>query len=536
MALQETPRFKFPYPGSTAESWWEVFQDFATSIDTAMLGGLEANAWTFVALPEATIEAVGGGYQLRLLGPCIALSRTYQTQVAIGYASPLALVPGWVVGVRVVSGARAAATTALELRQNGVPIEADYRVLGYVRADCSIAWWNASVLAPGETRPLFAFAGGGGGEVSVRRPAVLAIVAPTVAPPVGPTVGDRYILDYAAAPVHAGWGVGALVNDIAEWSGTAWLLEHAVEGRAAYVRADLLDAVFLNDPVLLHWCWKLQRGGGSLQEAYDLGNEIVIPDGGAPVTVTNDDATGHAFQLGGTGTRDVYSDGVLAVTAGTTLDVDATGALGVTSEADVTISAGTTLDLTADGAIGVTAGGALALKAYDELTLEDGRYTGGFGPVTTLPMTNTGVLDFIFSCSSLIDAINKAYIGAGSICWSGVTGSATPTEIFLGGVPTTRYALTGNSVTSFALTAVAREAITNKTKVWEIRAVATRTLTGVSSWVRVTPTYTVIDQTDSSGGTADWDIALAINDGDDTMRVTVTGQAGLAIGWAVYNK
>jgi hypothetical protein len=151
-------------------------------------------------------------------------------------------------------------------------------------------------------------------------------------------------------------------------------------------------------------------------------------------------------------------------------------------------------------------------------------------------MTNTGVLDFIFACSSLIDAINKAYIGAGSLCWSGVTGSNTPTEIFLGGVSSTRYALTGNSVTSFALTAVAREAITDKTKVWEIRAVATRTLTGVSSWVRVTPIYTVVDQTDASGGTADWDIALAINDGDDTMRVTVTGQAGLAIGWAVYNK
>jgi hypothetical protein len=504
MSRQETPRFKLPYPTDTAQSWWETFQDFALSIDTTFLGVMEGNAWAFVALPEATIEAAGGGYQLRLLGPCVVASRTFQSYLTIAHATPLALTPAWMVVARVTSGAKASAETALELWQNGVPVNPDYRVLGCVLDDYSIAWWNASVLAPGETRQLFAFAGGGGGEVSVRRPGVLAIVDPTAAPPVGPTVGDRYILDYAAAPVHAGWGAEALVNDIVEWTGTAWEHEHAVEGWAAYVRADLLDAVFLNDPDLLHWRWKLQRGGGSLQEAYDLGHEIVIPDGGEPVKVTNDDATGHALQLGGTGTRDVYSDAALAVAAGTTLDL--------------------------------TAGGAMALKADGELTLEDGRYTGGFGPVTNLPMTNTGVLDFIFACSSLIDAINKAYIGAGSLCWSGVTGSNTPTEIFLGGVPTTRYALTGNSVTSFALTAVAREAITDKTKVWEIRAVATRTLAGVSSWVRVTPTYTVVDQTDASGGTADWDIALAINDGDDTMRVTVTGQAGLSIGWAVYNK
>jgi len=523
VARQETPRFRFPYPGSTAESWWEVFQDFATSIDTTMLGVMEANAWTFVVLPEATVEGDGGGgYQLRLLAPCIALSRTYQTQLTIANAAPLALVPGWVVVVRVASGARTAASTALELRQNGVPLDPDYRVLGYVQADCAIVWWNASTLAPGETARLFAHAGGGDAEWAkglssdggttyvsmakavydhlaignIRQPKVLAIVDPTLPPPGSPPTGARYILDYATGAVHGGWGTGALINDIVQWSGTAWEHEHAVEGWSAYVRADLLDAVFLNDPDLLHWRWKLQRGGGSLQEAYDLGNEIVIPDGGGAVKVTNEDAAGHALELGGTGQRDLYSA----------------------------------------GALDVTAVGPLAVKSDDELTLEDGRYTGGFGPVTTLPMTNAGVLDFVFACSSLVDAINKAYIGAGSLCWSGVTGGATPTEIFLGGVPTTRYALTGNSVTSFALTAVAREAITNKTKVWEIRAVATRTLTGVASWVRVTPTYTVVDQTDASGGTADWDLALAINDGDDTMRVTVTGQAGLSIGWAVYNK
>jgi hypothetical protein len=162
MARQETPRFKFPYPSSTAESWWETFQDFALSIDTTMLGTMEANAWTFVALPEATVESDGGGgYQVRLLGPCVVASRTYQTYVTIDHATPLGLVPGWLIVVRVASGARAAATTVLELRQNGVPIDPDYRVLGYVQDDASIVWWNASVLAPGDSRRLFSHVSSG---------------------------------------------------------------------------------------------------------------------------------------------------------------------------------------------------------------------------------------------------------------------------------------------------------------------------------------------------------------------------------------
>jgi len=156
MARQETPRFRFPYPGSTAESWWETFQDFATSIDTAMLGVLEGNAWAFVTLPQATIEAAGGGgYQLRLLGPCVVASRTFQSYLTIAHATPLALTPGWMIVARVTNGAKASAETALELWQNGVPVNPDYRVLGYVLDDCSIAWWNASVLAPGETRRWF---------------------------------------------------------------------------------------------------------------------------------------------------------------------------------------------------------------------------------------------------------------------------------------------------------------------------------------------------------------------------------------------
>jgi hypothetical protein len=144
--------------------WWEVFKDLADGIDAAMLGVMEANAWTFAALPDATIESDGGtGYQLRLRGPCIAVSRTFQTFVTVEYATPLSLTPGWMIVLPVTSGGRASSVASLVLQQNTVPINPDYRVLGYVNADYSITWWNASVLAVGEERALFAFAGGGGG-------------------------------------------------------------------------------------------------------------------------------------------------------------------------------------------------------------------------------------------------------------------------------------------------------------------------------------------------------------------------------------
>ena len=552
MSNKTTPRFQLPYPGDTAESWWDVFDDFATAVDSTMLSLMEANAWTFLALPSATIESDGGtGYQLRLLADCVMASRTYQAHLTIDSDVVLALTPQWLVVVRVPSGAVASATVALELWQNGVPVNPDYRVLGHINADYSITWWNASVLSVGDTLRLFTqvatmaddalwargLSSDGGttnnstavqvythrtdasihrvindGTVTttslwssdkintmlagagIRRPFVLDILDPTAAPPGSPTVGDRYILDYSASPVNAGWGVGAAVNDIVEYTATGWTHEHAVEGWRAYERADLVDALFVNDG---HWQWELQFGGGPLQDAYDKGNEIIIPDGGSPVLITNNHADGHALQVGGSGLRDIYSGGALAMEAV----------------------------------------GALALRSTGgELTLDDTRFAGSLGPAGSLPLTNSGVTDFIFPCSSLVDAINKAYTGPGAIVWSGTTSTNAPTEIFIGGVASTRYTLAGVSVTSLSLTAVAFEATTAAAKVWEIRGVVVLNATGTSSFVRLTPTYSVIDQTDASGGTNDWAIAMTVDDTDDTVRVTVTGKTGANIGWAVYSR
>jgi hypothetical protein len=228
-------------------------------------------------------------------------------------------------------------------------------------------------------------------------------------------------------------------------------------------------------------------GGGSLQVSYGLGNEISLTSG-VPVKITNNYAASAAIEISGTGRREIHSDDDIV--------------------------------LASDG----------------ETYFADGGYTGTQGPDGYIPLTDSGARDFTFPCSSLVDAINKAYIGSGgNFNWSGTTTNDTPTEIFVGGVASARYTLTADSTTYLSLSVIARDNINNRSKVWEVKAVAQRPSVSAADWVRLTPTYTVIDQTDPSGGTNDWNIILSINDPDKTVRVTVTGQTSCTIQWAVLN-
>jgi hypothetical protein len=116
--------------------------------------------------------------------------------------------------------------------------------------------------------------------------------------------------------------------------------------------------------------------------------------------------------------------------------------------------------------------------------------------------------------------------------WSGQTEDATVTELFLGGITNTRYTLQANSTTVFQLLCVARDGVSNKSKVWEIKAVAQRDGSNNSALVG-TPSYTVIAQSDLSGGTDDWDIAVAVNDSTETFRVSATGATSTTIAWTI---
>jgi hypothetical protein len=222
-------------------------------------------------------------------------------------------------------------------------------------------------------------------------------------------------------------------------------------------------------------------GAGSLQDAYDGGALITIPVGGDPVGIQNEQAGQAALRLSGTGPQRIEADA--------------------------------------------------------ELELADGSYAGVEGPPDAVPLSSTGARDFIFPCSSLIDGINQAYLSAGAVAWSGQTSNDTPAEIFVGGVPSERHAMPEGSTTAFQLTAIARDNVGNRSKVWTITAVAQVSIGGTPSWVSVaSPAYAVVDQSDSSGGTDDWDIAVALNTPDRTFRVTVTGQTSTTIQWAVFRR
>jgi hypothetical protein len=118
--------------------------------------------------------------------------------------------------------------------------------------------------------------------------------------------------------------------------------------------------------------------------------------------------------------------------------------------------------------------------------------------------------------------------------WKGTTSDAVATEIFVDGVASSRYGLTTSSTSVFELTCIARNNTDNKTKVWTIDAVTTTSSSDGSSIVG-SPTYTIIAQSDVSGGTNDWAISVAVNDPDDTFRITVTGESSKTIQWVVSN-
>lgn len=119
----------------------------------------------------------------------------------------------------------------------------------------------------------------------------------------------------------------------------------------------------------------------------------------------------------------------------------------------------------------------------------------------------------------------------GSIVWNGTTATATPTEIFLGGIVGTRYSLSTNHTVYFNLTCVARDDINNDSKVWDVKAVSSVDSFGNAAIVG-TPSYSVVA---ASAGAAAWSLAATVNDPDDTFRLTVTGAAGVTIQWVVSN-
>jgi len=478
MTTSHTPRFSLPIPTWNADwqKWQQVFETFATGVDSTLFSLLEHTTLLPRVLPTVSIT----GDVFSQSGPAQFVSRTLQVAIEVGPNS-LTLIPGSLVCAHLLSGAVGPQAIEWELRITSTEADADLVVFGVVGDDYAITWYNGARLVPGTPMALFAFAGGGGGASSLQEAynGGASIAIPVGGDPVRVNNG----VTGAPAIVLGGAGPQRLSAD-----GDLELSDGNYYGEIGPADAIPLTSVGARDFTFA--CASLvdainkaygSGGSGSLQDAYDAGSSIGIPVGGDPVTINNGQAGEPALLLEGTGPQRV--------------------------------------------------------KAEGELELADGGYLGIEGPPDALPLSDPTARDFVFPCESLIDGINQAYLGAGAVAWSGYTNNDTPTELFVRGVALERHVLPVGSTVSFQLTAIARDNLGNRSKVWTVTAVVQVSIGGTPSWVSIaSPAYAVVDQSDSSGGTDDWDIAVSLNAPDRTFRVTVTGQTSTSIQWAVFTR
>jgi hypothetical protein len=123
--------------------------------------------------------------------------------------------------------------------------------------------------------------------------------------------------------------------------------------------------------------------------------------------------------------------------------------------------------------------------------------------------------------------------------WRGTTADGVATEIFIDGTPGNRAPVPASSVVAYDLVVTAYKAPPHpKGKTWRIEGAALRDNADNTSLVDV-PVVTILSQTDASGsgvGTDVWDAVISVNDGDDTMVFTVTGDAATTIVWEARSR
>jgi len=118
--------------------------------------------------------------------------------------------------------------------------------------------------------------------------------------------------------------------------------------------------------------------------------------------------------------------------------------------------------------------------------------------------------------------------------WQGDTTNNTPTEIYVGGVSLARKSVLVDAATAYDFCITALNSAQTGSKTWRVECTVIRDNADNTSFVDV-PVVTILAQTDVSGGgsgTDLWDVAVTVDDSDDTIVLTVTGQAATNIGWA----
>jgi len=165
MTTSHTPRFSLPIPTWNADwqKWQQVFETFATGVDSTMFSLLEHTTLLPRVLPTVSIT----GDVFSQSGPAQFISRTLQVAIEVGPNS-LTLVPGSLVCAHLLAGAVGPQAIEWELRITSTEADADLVVFGVVGDDYAITWYNGARLVPGTPMALFAFAGGGGGASSLQ--------------------------------------------------------------------------------------------------------------------------------------------------------------------------------------------------------------------------------------------------------------------------------------------------------------------------------------------------------------------------------
>jgi hypothetical protein len=110
--------------------------------------------------------------------------------------------------------------------------------------------------------------------------------------------------------------------------------------------------------------------------------------------------------------------------------------------------------------------------------------------------------------------------------YSGTTVNDTPTEIFIGGVASTRLGITNNSATGFKGTIAAIDNTSNDAKFWKVEGLI-KNIAGTTTLVGSVTKVTVA----GDSGASSYDVTISADDTNDSLKVEVTGHASNTVDW-----
>jgi hypothetical protein len=130
------------------------------------------------------------------------------------------------------------------------------------------------------------------------------------------------------------------------------------------------------------------------------------------------------------------------------------------------------------------------------------------------------------------DGANITKYSYSTLSWQVETINSTQSEIFLGGITSQRAILLPSSAFGFSLYITALNNADGKAKRWKIDGLIKRD--GANNTVLVgTVTKTVIAQSDTTGGTENWDVIVSADDTNEALKIEVKGEASKTIRWIV---